>query len=73
MHILTDYASDIKGMISYFDRIIIKGYNRQLCNSKQFGYFLGTQKILYKDYPEYSKEKTEQLCNHIEKIAADLE
>lgn len=73
MHILTDYKSDIKGMISYFDRIIIKGYNRQLCNSKQFGYFLGAQKILYKDYPAYAQEKTDLLCKHIEKIAAELD
>lgn len=71
MHILTDYASNIKGMISYFDRIIVKGYNRQLCNSKQFGYFLGAQKILYKDYPTYAQEKTEELCKHIENIAAE--
>lgn len=73
MHILTDYTNDIKGMISYFDRIIIKGYNRQLCNSKQFGYFLSAQNILYTDYPEYSQQKTEELCAHIEKIAIDLD
>lgn len=73
MHILTDYKSDIKGMISYFDRIIIKGYNRQLCNSKQFGYFLSAQKILYKDYSAYAQEKTDLLCAHIEKIAAELD
>lgn len=72
MHILTDYASDIKGMISYFDRIIIKGYNRQLCNSKQFGYFLSAQNILYKDYPDYAQQKTDELCKHIENIAIEL-
>lgn len=71
MHILTDYAHNIKGMISFFDRIIIKGYNRQLCNSKQFGYFLSAQNVLYKDYPEYAQSMTEKLCAHVEKIAVD--
>ena len=42
MNIIEWKQDKIKGVLSTFDRIIIKGYSRQLSNIKQMGYFLST-------------------------------
>lgn len=48
MNILNQYSKKIKGKLDTFDRIIIKGYIRQLCNVQQFKTFLSIKNILKK-------------------------
>ncbi len=69
MNILNQYSEKIKGSLDTFDRIIIKGYIRQLCNTKQFQAFLSIKNILWKDFPAYAQNVTKNLCEHIESIA----
>ncbi len=67
---IIDWKQDkIKGILSTFDRIIIKGYSFQLCNERQMGYFLSHNNILLKDFGTYAENVTKSLCEHIENIA----
>lgn len=71
MNILNQYSEKIKGKLNTFDRIIIKGYIRQLCNVQQFKTFLSINNILWKDFPSYAQNVTKNLCEHIESIATE--
>ena len=59
-----------QGKLDIFDRIIIKGYIRQLCNVQQFKAFLSIKNILWKDFPAYAQNVTKNLCDHVENIAS---
>ena len=69
MNIIEWKQSKIKGVLSTFDRMIIKGYSFQLCNERQMGYFLSHNNILLKDFGSYAETITKSLCEHIENIA----
>lgn len=69
MNIIDWKKEKIKGVLSIFDRVIIKGYSRQLSNVSQMGYFLSHNNILLKDFGEYAENITKSLCKHIENIA----
>ena len=69
MNIIDWKQQKIKGVLSTFDRIIIKGYSLQLSNTKQMGYFLSHNNILLKDFGKYAEEVTKSLCANIESIA----
>ena len=71
MNIIDYKKENIKGTLSFFDRIIIKGYSLQLSNIKQMGYFLSYNNVLLKDFGVYAETVTKSLCNHIENIATN--
>ena len=71
MNIIDWKQQKIKGVLSTFDRIIIKGYSLQLSNTKQMGYFLSHNNILLKDFGKYAEEVTKSLCANIESIASN--
>ena len=50
-----------------FDRIIINGYILQLCNYRQFLFYLIQNSIKLKDFDKFALSQTESLCNHIDK------
>ena len=70
MNIIEWKQEKIKGVLSTFDRIIIKGYSLQLSNTRQMGYFLSHNNILLKDFGKYAEDVTKSLCTHIENIAS---
>ena len=69
MNIIDWKREKIKGVLSTFDRIIIKGYSLQLSNVSQMGYFLSHNNVLLKDFGTYASNVTNSLCEHIENIA----
>ena len=71
MNIIEWKQDKIKGVLSTFDRIIIKGYSRQLSNIKQMGYFLSHNNVLLKDFGTYAENVTKSLCSHIESLASN--
>ena len=71
MNIIEWKQDKIKGVLSTFDRIIIKGYSRQLSNIKQMGYFLSHNNVLLKDFGTYAENVTKSLCSHIENLASN--
>ena len=54
-------------MTETFDRIIINGYILQLCNYRQFLFYLIQNSIKLKDFDKFALSQTETLCNHIDK------
>lgn len=70
-NIIEQFSDVIKGQLSTFDRMIFKGYIRQLCNVQQMIYFLSYNNVLYKNFSEYVGGITRDLCEHIEDIAKE--
>jgi hypothetical protein len=70
--ILNQYADKINGTFSFFDRIIIKGHIRQFFSPSGKSHFLSYNNILLKDFPSYAQTITKLICDHIEKLASDL-
>ena len=71
MNIIEWKQEKINGILSTFDRMIIKGYSLQLSNVSQMGYFLSHNNVLLKDFGEYAENVTNSLCKHIENIAKE--
>jgi len=71
MNIIKQNKEKIKGVLSTFDRMIIKGYFLQLCNYRQFLYYLIQNNIKLKDFSEFALKQTESLCNNIDNYIKD--
>lgn len=71
MNIIEWKQEKINGVLSIFDRMIIKGYSLQLSNPSQMGYFLSHNNVLLKNFGDYAENVTKSLCSHIENIAKD--
>ena len=65
MNIIEQNKKKINGILETFDRMIINGYILQLCNYRQFLYYLIQNNIKLKDFDKFSLSQTESLCNHI--------
>ena len=66
MNIIDNFADKINGVLETFDRMIINGYILQLCNYRQFLYYLIQNNIKFVDFAKFAEEQTKLLCNHIE-------
>ncbi|WP_296969473.1 hypothetical protein [Tepidanaerobacter sp. EBM-38] len=68
MKIIKKYQDKINGVLSTFDRIIIKGHIRQFYSPSGKRHFLSANNILYKDFGSYANRVTEDLKNHIKQL-----
>ena len=66
MNILKEFDNKINGVLQTFDRMIINGYILQLCNYRQFLYYLIQNNVKLKDFNEFALAQTGILCEHIE-------
>lgn len=66
MNILEQIKEKINGKFETFDRLIINGYLRQLCNYRQFLFYLIQNNVLLKDFDKFASGQTDVLCRHIE-------
>ena len=66
MNIIEQNKEKINGILETFDRMIINGYILQLCNYRQFLYYLIQNNIKLKDFNNFALSQTESLCNHID-------
>jgi len=71
MNIIEQHKDKINGILSTFDRMIIKGYVLQLCNYRQFLYYLIQNNIKLKDFSEFANKQTGLLCENIDKYIVD--
>ena len=71
MNIIEQNKEKINGILETFDRMIINGYLLNLCNYRQFLYYLIQNDIKLKDFDKFALEQTNSLCNHIEQYAKD--
>jgi len=73
MKIIEKFGDKIKGILSAFDRMIIKGHFLQFFSTSSKMYFLSQEGVLLKDFGEYAKGVTRQIKSHVENIAQELE
>ena len=67
MNIIEQNKEKINGILETFDRMIINGYILQLCNYRQFLYYLIQNNIKLKDFDKFALSQTEILCDYIDK------
>lgn len=69
---LSRLGSEIKGTLSGFDRIRFRGTIRWLSSLRGLGSYLGTHRILLKDFKPYATGLTEQIQSATEQLAQRL-
>ena len=71
MNIIKQNEEKINGILETFDRMIINGYILQLCNYRQFLFYLIKNNVKLKDFSSFANSQTESLCNHIDNYIKD--
>ena len=66
MTIIEQNKEKIKGVLETFDRMIINGYLLNLCNYRQFLFYLIQNDVKLVDFDKFSLKETQDLCNHID-------
>jgi len=69
--LLNKFGEKIKGVLEGFDRIVFKGYLRQLCHATGMQIFLQRNSILYKNYYDWINAKSAIICSDAEKYTKD--
>jgi hypothetical protein len=73
MKIIDKFKDKINGVLTAFDRMIIKGHILQLFSESGKRYFLSQEKVLLKDFGEYAEKTTKMLKENIENITREAE
>ena len=68
---LQRHASEIKGVLSGFDRIRFRGTIRWLASVRGMASFLGTMHVLLKDFNGWAKDRTERIRRASVSVAED--
>lgn len=66
MNIIQQNEGKINGILETFDRMIVNGYLLNLCNYRQFLFYLIQNNVQLKDFSSFAQEQTNSLCSHIE-------
>ncbi len=66
MSIIEQNNEKINGILETFDRMIVNGYLLNLCNYRQFLYYLIQNDVKLKDFDKFALKQTESLVNNIE-------
>ena len=66
MNIIEQNKEKINGILETFDRMIINGYLLNLCNYRQFLFYLIQNNIKLVDFDKFALKETQDLCNHID-------
>lgn len=71
MNIIEQNKEKINGVLETFDRMIVNGYLLNLCNYRQFLYYLIQNDIKLKDFDKFALKQTESLVKNIEHYVKD--
>lgn len=71
MRIIDKFKDKINGVLSGFDRMIIKGHIMKLFSDTGKRYFLSQENVLLKDFGEYAEKITKSVKTHAEKLAEE--
>jgi len=70
MMLLTDrYADKISGVLSCFDRVVIRGTLPKFCYAQGMGGFLSYNQIRIFDYPRFAEPLRDELRDNAERVA----
>lgn len=65
------YGDRIKGTVSGFDRVLFRGCMRSLSYCKGMDKFLGSQRVLYKDFAQFAEKLSLRIRTHVQAIAKE--
>jgi hypothetical protein len=71
LQFIEKHRNDVMGVVSGFDRIRFRGTLRWLATVRGLACFLGSLRILLKDFTEYAKGLTTQMRSTIEALARE--
>jgi len=71
MLIIDRFGEKINGVLSTFDRMIIKGHILQFFSESGKKYFLSQENVKYMDFSAYAKHITAGIDEHIKSMAAE--
>ena len=69
---LEKYGSRIKGILSGWDRLALRGTIRQLANVMTLGCYLNFKGVLLKDFKPWAETMTKKVRTHCEQVADNL-
>ena len=69
MDILARYSGKVKGILSTFDRMIIKGHLRSFYSATHRYYYLQQEHVLLKDFGTYAQGITDKIKAHAKRMA----
>lgn len=69
---LARFGSEIKGVLSGFDRVRFRGTIRWLASERGLGTYLSTRRILLKDFKGWAMGRTDQIKQATERLAERL-
>ncbi len=68
---LKRHQDRIKGTLSGFDRVLFRGCLRSLSYCKGMDKFLGSQRVLYKDFGQFAEKLSTRIKTHAQAIAKE--
>jgi hypothetical protein len=68
---LKRHQDRIKGTLSGFDRVLFRGCLRSLSYCKGMDKFLGSQRVLYKDFAQFAEKLSSRIKTHAQAIAKE--
>jgi len=66
---LQRHADSVIGTLSGFDRLLFRGTLMSISHVRGMDKFLGSQRVLLKDYAAFGKKLSKRLCDHAEELA----
>lgn len=66
---LTANQSDVSGVLEGFDRVLFRGTLSSISYPDGMGGFIGSLKVLYKDYGQFAADLSDRLKRHAEELA----
>lgn len=73
MKIIDKFKDKINGVLSGFDRMILKGHMRQLFSKSGRAHLLSQENVLLKDFGNYAEKVTGKIKSHVEEYAQQKE
>ena len=66
---LQRHAASVIGTLGGFDRLLFRGTLMSICHVRGMDKFLGSRRVLYKDYAAFAKQLSSRLRDHAEELA----
>lgn len=70
---LKRHQSRIAGVLSGFDRMLFRGTRMSICHAGGTSAFLGSQRVLYKDYEAFVTRLSDRIKDHAKGLAQTLQ
>lgn len=63
------HEGDVMGVLEGFDRVVFRGTLSSISYPQGMGAFIGSRKVLYKDYGRFAQDLSDRLKRHAQEVA----